>query len=503
MALSTPSDSSSFFSTDEAATSALEKEWSDITLLHKSSKGWCGVYRCLHHGRRIAVKTLLPQYRDSDIHIRMLRKEYEAGAGLNHENIISVLGMEEIPGFGPAILMEYVEGMSLADFLGQPGKHDKETIDRLISQLCAALSYLHSRQIIHCDLKPSNILVNSQGEYLRIIDFGLSRGYGYESLNFAGGTEGFSAPEAMVSGNPVTYKADIYSAGAILKTLADAAGDKDIRAVADRCMAVKPEARPARADLIPLLLQKARRNRRLNHLLFLLLPLSAAMLLTVAIYVNPTLIPAAWNSTVNIIPSFPVAAPLQTSPLPHGDSITGTGSRQNEDNTQPYTITPAATNLSHHPPSTSSTPTTSLPFDEQLYRYARERAAVRFRDHLTLLDTMTTARSNQLTIVKHWRWLAKEDVRRWLKTTLSVGNPRIDDYISAAARAIEDYGEEDSQLAAETTYRLRAIRRDPALAGAATGNSYYIDEDRVCHETLQEDGTWSKTVTSAKRAAIP
>lgn len=493
MAQSTPSGSSSFFSTDDAVLSPLEKEWSDITLLHESSKGWCGVYSCLHNGRRIAVKTLLPQYRDSDIHNRMLRKEYETGAGLNHENIISVMGMEEIPGLGPAIIMEYVEGISLADFLGSRQKLDMETTDRLITQLCSALSYLHSRQIIHCDLKPTNILVNTYGEYLRIIDFGLSRGYGYESLDFAGGTEGFSAPEAMASGTSITYKADIYSVGAILKTLAAAAGDKAISSVADRCMAVNPDGRPARADLIPLLLHKARRNRRLQILLALLLPLSA-ILLAMAIYVNRPPAATAWNTTVNIIPSFPVAPYQQSLPLSPGDSISDAGSRQDQEQTLPEV------------PFTSALPSpagTTLPFDEQLYRYARQCAAARFSDHLTLLDTMTTLRSNQLTLIHHWRWLAREDVRRWLETNLSAANPRIEAYLADAARTIENYGNEDEQIAADTSHRRNAIRRDPNLAGAPTAYTYPLGEDRICRESLEEDGTWSKTVTSTKRTATP
>lgn len=119
--------------------------------------------------------------------------------------------------------MELVTGKSLNDYVAE---HRASLgivgILRLFSQVCDALSYAHQQGVIHCDLKPDNILVGADAEP-RLIDFGLAQIYGKAVCHTAvrlSGTPGYMSPEQISSGlGPVTVASDIYALGVILYEL--------------------------------------------------------------------------------------------------------------------------------------------------------------------------------------------------------------------------------------------------------------------------------------------
>lgn len=220
--------------------------WSDIRLIHESDCGWCVVYTGLYRGRRVAIKGLKSEYRTSEFHRNLLQKEFAVVSALSHQNIVAALWMEEVPGIGDTILMEYIDGITLADYLEANPSLETKQIVNILRQLCSAVDYMHIRQTIHCDLKPSNIMI-AASEFVKVIDFGMCRGNGFEKLDFQGGTRGFTAPENLDYGSKATVAADIYSIGKILELL-DRKGR--FKGVWKKCLSPDPEKRPVSANEI-------------------------------------------------------------------------------------------------------------------------------------------------------------------------------------------------------------------------------------------------------------
>ena len=99
-------------------------------------------------------------------------QEFQLGVQLVHPNIAATYSLEEIDGVGRCIVQEWIDGMTLGEWLRT--KPSKAARKRVFSQLMDALEYIHSLQLVHHDLKPDNILITRNGENVKLIDFGLS-----------------------------------------------------------------------------------------------------------------------------------------------------------------------------------------------------------------------------------------------------------------------------------------------------------------------------------------
>lgn len=128
---------------------------------------------------------------------------------LQHPMIVSVYSLEEVWGLGLCIVMEWIDGITLKEWLQQK-EHTQEQYRHVADMMLDALAYVHSRQAQHRDLKPSNILITHNGQYLKLIDFGLSDTDSHAILKADAGTEGYMAPEGA---------SDIYSLGCILREM--------------------------------------------------------------------------------------------------------------------------------------------------------------------------------------------------------------------------------------------------------------------------------------------
>lgn len=466
--------------TDTGANGVCDAEWTAMQLMHSSRRSWCDVYTCQHRGRRVVLKCLKPGLRDSETHAGLLRKEYEVASMMHHENIVSVLGMETVPGLGPAIVMEHVEGTTLGRYIEEAGPLGRREIETVVRQLCAAVSYIHSRQVVHRDLKPSNILVTRGGRYLRLIDFGMSWSGAYAALNFPGGTEGFTAPECLEATEDAGPGADVWSIGRIIDVMRGGRyGCLD--SVVRRCTARDPSVRPADVGELPAMVSRALgRSRRL----------SVAVAAAVALGLG---VAALWYAMPRGTDE-PVAEAVEADRVV--ETIAGAGDSLNVAATR-ESVSPAVAVAGQSVAAAGAAE--GLPIEEQLYKMARECAERRFAEHLHTIDTMTTAETNALTIVGHWRWLAREDVRRWLEGIYSKDNPHIETLMASVARSVEAYGAEDAREIAETRHRRAAIKRNPDLAGATTGVSYPLGDDRIYTRTLQEDGSWTEEVSTPRR----
>ena len=164
-----------------------------------------------------AIKIPHMQFESDVAFFSRFQREAEIGKKLNHPNILHFI---DVPDQGrPYIVMEFLEGKSLADMLNEIRPFPVADAVQIASRVCDALAHMHENKVIHRDLKPQNIMICKDGS-LRIIDFGIAKSMEARRLTFAGftstmGTPDYMAPE-QVKGRRGDARTDIYSLGAML-----------------------------------------------------------------------------------------------------------------------------------------------------------------------------------------------------------------------------------------------------------------------------------------------
>lgn len=189
-----------------------------LKLIEDKGGTTCLCYQMHLHGKLHFVKKIRPEY-ENDARMRAaFRKENELGFSLSHPNIPRYVFMEGI--FSPEeyVVTEWIEGQPLDKFLENNPSYfsDRKNIKRFIYQLTAGLDYLHRNGIIHGDLKPSNIMLTSDGSQVMIIDLGFAfTGAHRLSVGFS---HQFASPEVLGGKTPEIID-DYYSLAKIIRYL--------------------------------------------------------------------------------------------------------------------------------------------------------------------------------------------------------------------------------------------------------------------------------------------
>jgi serine/threonine-protein kinase len=166
-------------------------------------------------GRPVAIKLL--RVTDDDIRERFLQEARSAGR-LKHPNIVTVYDFGEYDD-QPYIVMEFVEGTTLAEVIRERSFVPLRRKLELIEALASGLDYAHNRGVVHRDVKPANLMIDAEGA-LRILDFGVAR-VADSSLTLARavvGTPNYMSPE-QVEGRPVDRRSDIFAVGLVMYEL--------------------------------------------------------------------------------------------------------------------------------------------------------------------------------------------------------------------------------------------------------------------------------------------
>lgn len=218
--------------------------------------------RAKRYGRWVALKALKPEYVGNPFYEGILAKEFSIGYGLQHNGIARTLGFVALPDVGNAIESDYVDGVTLREYIAAHKPLAREEVRRIAGELCEAVGYLHSRGVTHRDLKPDNIMIESQTGLVKLIDFGCADTPDFAILKSPAGTLRYAAPEQFDAGKEANPQADIYAIGVVFSDLLMAAkhADSRLRRIARRCM--QPEGRryAAVGDISRALFRKSRRG---------------------------------------------------------------------------------------------------------------------------------------------------------------------------------------------------------------------------------------------------
>ncbi|HEY9715951.1 MAG TPA: protein kinase [Trichormus sp.] len=175
--------------------------------------------------RPVALKVLLPEFAEDPQAVRNFQREAKAIANLQHRNIVHIYDFGISKEREPYLVMEYIDGKDLADVLAQEPHMPVRRVISLCLQICAGLAEAHAHNVLHCDLKPSNVLISGAppDELVKVVDFGLAQitpraPSGQHTVTdkfFVEGTPLYMAPE-QTAGRKLDARTDVYSLGCMM-----------------------------------------------------------------------------------------------------------------------------------------------------------------------------------------------------------------------------------------------------------------------------------------------
>jgi len=180
-------------------------------------------------------KELSEEFKDSELHRNLLRKEFEIGQQLEHPNIVRYLFLTD-DFTGLYVFMDFIDGETILEILiknNQNKNGSTQFIRKLITDLSNAFSYLHGKGIFHGDVTPNNILYNKEQDKFYLIDFGFSASAAF--IHLGGGTKLYASPESFSAPHKINATSDIYSFGKVLESISIGQGLKVYNSLIKKC----------------------------------------------------------------------------------------------------------------------------------------------------------------------------------------------------------------------------------------------------------------------------
>jgi serine/threonine-protein kinase len=193
--------------------------------------GMAAVYLATHPelGRRVAVKVLNPDLARSDQMVQRFFNEARAASGIGHRGIVEVFDLGTLPSGAPYIVMEHLDGESLAERMTRSGRLPLEVAAEIAGQAASVMVAAHARGIVHRDLKPDNLFLVPDPlfpgrELVKVLDFGIAklaqrpadRGEQRTRTGVILGTPRYMSPEQCRESRDVDHRTDVYSLGVVL-----------------------------------------------------------------------------------------------------------------------------------------------------------------------------------------------------------------------------------------------------------------------------------------------
>lgn len=207
----------------------LDRKYELISLLGKGGMGAVYEARHLQLGSKVAVKVLHSEAAEQTDVQERFRREARAAGTIGHPNIVHVHDIGDLPDGLPYMVMELIDGESLADIVYRETPLKPERAIRLACQILSALEAAHDEGVVHRDIKPENIIVGRDGdgeELAKILDFGISKfreldpeQHGLTRTGTILGTPLYMAPEQAAGEVDIDHRIDIYAVGAVLYVL--------------------------------------------------------------------------------------------------------------------------------------------------------------------------------------------------------------------------------------------------------------------------------------------
>ena len=165
--------------------------------------------------RKVAIKTMLPQFIGGPTMVARFKREAQMAAGLSHPHIVQIHSVKHTPKL-VYFVMKYIEGRGLDSIIETHGALDLDMTRLILQQAGSALSFAHHRGVVHRDVKPANIMIDENG-WAVVTDFGIAKQDDGSNLTATGtsvGTPHYMAPE-QVHAQPLTAQADQYALGIV------------------------------------------------------------------------------------------------------------------------------------------------------------------------------------------------------------------------------------------------------------------------------------------------
>lgn len=246
----------------------ISQVFTDVEILNTSETNV--VARAKRYGRWWLLKGLNRQVANEVAYQQRLRKELELLMQLQHPFVVAATGLEHVDGVGDCIVMEYVEGKTLKEWL--QAAHPRKERRRVAMEMAEAVGYIHSKGIVHRDLKPENIIITSNGDNVKLIDFGLADTDSHTILKQPAGTLKYMAPEQMQTA-VADVRNDIYSLGVIFSLM-----NLKWSTITRRCQLPLERRYQNVSDLMDAIKKRERRNSVLAWAFIILLVLALAIM---------------------------------------------------------------------------------------------------------------------------------------------------------------------------------------------------------------------------------